>query len=105
MLSMPCWITLEGLLLAPTNQVLIVSAASKFCAAPHAVADFKNVTNPQGVTSATETREVFFMGTAGSAPLGPGVNYKICWAHDPTSEDSFRVFVGTFAMYGAAVFS
>lgn len=117
-LSRPCSLTLEGLLLEATNQILIVSAESDTCAPPPTMTHFKytqlkavpvtlfkNVTNPQVVSSGTGTEQVYFMGKPGSAPLGPGQNYKICWAHDPTSEESHTVFVGFFTMYGAATFS
>ncbi|CAE8630678.1 unnamed protein product, partial [Polarella glacialis] len=97
-LGLDCVITLSGTGLVATNQVFIIDDGSSCGDASPTLAAFSGVTNPQQTEVASPG--TFSMGIPRTTSAGPGVNYKVCWAHNPSSSADFKVLLGTFKMNG-----
>jgi len=109
-LSEPCNISLDGVRLAHTSKLLLISRASACGEVSPGVAAWAGFLNPAGTMLITPPDAPGFKYADGDTyDLGlpyanpPGTAYQICWAFDPTAAgglSDYKVPVGSFVMNG-----
>lgn len=97
-LGTDCDITLSGVGLVATNQLLIIDADSSCGDSSPTIAVFDGLTNP--ASPETGNPSLYKLGIARTTSDGPGSGYTICWGHNPSSNENFNIQLGTFSIDG-----
>ena len=98
-LGTQCDITLAGVGLADTNQVLIIDSDSSCGDSSPNVAVFDGLVNPASPEPGNPA--LYKLGIARTTSDGPGSGYTICWGNNASSEN-FNIQLGTFSIDGPA---
>ena len=99
-LGTSCDITLTGVGLADTNQILIIDADSSCGNSDPTVAVFDGLVNPASPQSGNPA--LYNLGIARTTSDGPGSGYTVCWSSNGTTSESFNIQLGTFSIDGPA---
>lgn len=97
-MSLPCEITLTGVGLASSNQLLLIDADGACGQTTPVTATFDGLTNP---VSPTSNVAVYQLGIARTTSDGPGSGYRVCWGHNG-GVDFWNIELGTFTIDGPA---
>lgn len=97
-MSLQCVITLTGVGLAASNQILLIDGDGSCGSSSPMTATFDGLTNPSGPSADVA---VYNLGIARTTSDGPGSGYKVCWGHDG-GNDYWNIELGTFSIDGPA---
>ncbi|CAD7942500.1 unnamed protein product [Amoebophrya sp. A120] len=102
-LSMPCDIPLTGTDLASTNALLIIDRGSNCGDTTPTLHYLTGQTNPKAtaLSGAANAADTYLTGSPFAGR--PGINGKVCWAHNPsslTTYQDYKVTIGFFTVYG-----
>lgn len=100
-LGVDCVITLTGVGLAASNQILLIDDSSSCGDESPTLATFSGLSNPTS-PEASDFGE-YRLGIPRTTPEGPGSGYKVCWGHNPVNHSQWAVLLGTFSMDGPNV--
>ncbi|CAK9061613.1 unnamed protein product [Durusdinium trenchii] len=96
-MSLACQITLTGVGLAASNQLLLIHSESSCGDVSATTATFDGLTNP--VSPTTGNVAVYDLGIARTTSDGPGSGYTVCWGHNG-GVDYWNIQLGTFSISG-----
>lgn len=96
-MSLDCVITLTGVGLQSSNQLLLIDADGSCGDTTPLTATFDGLTNPSSPSSGDVA--VYNLGIARTTSDGPGSGYKVCWGHNG-GVDYWNIELGTFQIDG-----